>query len=71
MSELHGVGVGSFEVVLVNLGVSENYGIPRVFHYKPSILGYPYFWKHPFKGKGLVVFDESWMESKQRVTGDF
>ena len=21
----------------------------RVFHYKPSILGYPYFWKHPFK----------------------
>ena len=21
---------------------------PRVFHYKPSILGYPYFWKHPF-----------------------
>ena len=21
----------------------------RVFHYKPSILGYPYFWKHPYK----------------------
>ena len=21
----------------------------RVFHYKPSILGYPYFWKHPTK----------------------
>ena len=20
----------------------------RVFHYKPSILGYPYFWKHPY-----------------------
>ncbi len=20
----------------------------RIFHYKPSILGYPYFWKHPF-----------------------
>ena len=19
----------------------------RIFHYKPSILGYPYFWKHP------------------------
>ena len=33
--------------------VSENRGSPkiiqfnRVFHYKPSILGYPYFWKHP------------------------
>ena len=21
----------------------------RVFHYKPSILGYPYFWKYPYK----------------------
>ncbi len=21
----------------------------RVFHYKPSILGYPYFWKHPYQ----------------------
>ena len=20
----------------------------RVFHYKPGILGYPYFWKHPY-----------------------
>ncbi len=20
----------------------------RVFHYKPSVLGYPYFWKHPY-----------------------
>jgi len=20
----------------------------RIFHYKPSILGYPYFWKHPY-----------------------
>ena len=35
------------------MGVSEN-GYPqiihfnRVFHYKPSILGYPYFWKHPY-----------------------
>ena len=23
----------------------------RVFHHKPSILGYPYFWKHPY---GLI-----------------
>ena len=36
-----------------NLGVSKNRGTPKssiligVFHYKPSILGYPYFWKHP------------------------
>ena len=26
----------------------------RVFPYKPSILGYPYFWKHPTNGKLLV-----------------
>ena len=36
-----------------HMGVSKNSGFPpkssmlmRVFHYKPSILGYPYFWKH-------------------------
>ena len=36
------------------MSVSENDGFSpqiihfnRVFHYKPSILGYPYFWKHP------------------------
>ena len=41
---------------LVNyyMGVSKNNGTPtsshfnRGFHYKPSILGYPYFWKHPY-----------------------
>ena len=36
------------------MDVSENSGTPqiihfnRVFHCKPSILGYPYFWKHPY-----------------------
>ena len=40
----------------VHMDVSENRGTPkssmlifnRVFRYKPSILGYPYFWKHPY-----------------------
>ena len=42
--------------------VSENSGNPkssnfnRVFHYKPSILGYPYFWKHP-------CIDSFWYQS--------
>ena len=37
------------------MGVSENSGTPqiihfnRVFHYKPSILGYHYFRKHPYR----------------------
>ena len=40
--------------VQVDMGVSKNSGTPksshfdRVFHYKPSISGYPYFWKHPY-----------------------
>ena len=28
----------------------------RIFHYKPSILGYPYFWKHPSVVFNLKVF---------------
>ena len=45
-----------------NLGVSKNRGFSpqmihfnKVFHYKPSILGYPYFWKHPQDGSTWVV----------------
>ena len=26
----------------------------RAFHYKPSILGYPYFWKHPYRTKIMI-----------------
>ena len=26
----------------------------RVFHYKPSILGYPYFWKHPYRFNAFI-----------------
>ena len=27
----------------------------RVFQYKPSILGYPYFWKHPYRYVSTVA----------------
>ena len=27
----------------------------RVFHYKPSILGYPYFWKHPYASLYFIL----------------
>ncbi len=44
------------DTISVNeMGVSKNNGTPkiihvnRVFHYKPSMLGYPYFWKHLYK----------------------
>ena len=37
-----------------HMDVPENSGTPKsstligFFHHKPSILGYPYFWKHPY-----------------------
>ena len=34
--------------VFPKIGVPQNHPFNRVFHYKPSILGYPYFWNHPF-----------------------
>ena len=56
--------------VIIHLGVSKNNGTPkssifnRVFHYKPSILGYPYFWNHP-----LFVFQFTWDSSFHDVPG--
>ena len=47
-------------------GVSKNNGIPKssiligFFHYKPSILGYPYFWKHPYDS--LVLLTVRWCQ---------
>ena len=44
--------IGSFYDIFASMDVSENNGTPqiirfnKVFHYKPSILGYHYFWKH-------------------------
>ena len=35
----------------------------RVFQYKPSILGYPYFWKHPLSimcSLMSIVYDSDW-----------
>ena len=37
----------------------------RVFHYKPSILGYPYFWKHPSRWWQLKYF----LECSSRTLG--
>ena len=51
--KLNFLGCIMMEAISNHLDVSENSGTPkssifyRVFHYKPSILGYPYFWKHP------------------------
>ena len=45
------------------MDVSENRGYPqiihfnRVFHYKPSILGYHYFWKHPYLIVVILRYD--------------
>ena len=43
-----------FPCAAAYMGVSKNRGqiihFNRVFHYKSSILGYPYFWIHPYIG---------------------
>ena len=46
--------------------VSENSGfspqiihLNRVFRYKPSILGYHYFWKHPYDNSAIVVLKDT------------
>ena len=83
----HG-SLGSFRIKVASQGscfmdVSENRGIypqiihfNRVFQYKPSILGYHYFWKHPY-GKSCTclfvnnikdlfvwkTFDTKWAET--------
>ena len=49
-----------FQITSFDMGVSKNNDTPqishshRVFHYKPSILRYPYFWKHPYSISSLV-----------------
>ena len=60
----------------VHEGVSENRGVSpqiihfdRVFHCKPSILGYPYFWKHPWIDNRLLIhliFAHQWGAAELR-----
>ena len=49
------------------MGVSKNRGTlksSRVFHYKPSILGYPYFWKHPYNLFSIIFGRKDEMETE-------
>ena len=41
----------------------------RVFHYKPSILGYPYFWKHPFGFSTLFFCRKKTPKKSEGSTG--
>ena len=43
------IGKGETVWVFPRIGIPQIIHFNRVFHYKPSILGYPYFWKHPYK----------------------
>ena len=53
-----------------NISVFPKIGVPQIvnfyrgFHYKPSILGCPYFWKHPYRflfvSKGSVEPLDRW-----------
>ena len=54
---IHPIWILRLKWMNFTFGCFQNRGTPqiinfhRVFHYKPSILGYPYFWKHPLKKK--------------------
>ena len=54
------------------MGISKNNGTPksshfnRVFQYKPSILGYHYFWKHPNGSHHVFFFPECAGMNEQR-----
>ena len=39
----------------------------RVFHYKPSILGYPYFWKHPYLVRRCLLLARNWLMIHQQL----
>ena len=57
----------SFVAVITHMDASKNSGTPKssiligVFHYKPSILGYPYFRKHPSLGGPFKPFIFPWV----------
>ena len=74
--EAHQVPWGKVSIVFswrtktleVDLGVSENDGTPQIihfnrgFHYKPSILGYPCFRKHPLLGCPRKLYIWPWIK---------
>ena len=47
-------------------GCFQKYGYPQIihfnrgFHYKPSILGYPYFWKHQISLLYVLLCSHKW-----------
>ena len=57
------------------MGVSENGGFSpqiihfnRVFHYKPSNLGYPCFWQHPYQPVGPQFSQAIWSHAGNIAT---
>ena len=57
-------GIWVFPKIMVPPNHPFYYYIISVFHYKPSILGYPYCWKHPYCPGFLefpVLFSKFWV----------
>ena len=59
-----GESCAQFTLTLGHMGVSKNNGTPKssilmgFSHHKPSILGYPYFWKHPYSEDWILLILE-------------
>ena len=59
----------------VNLGMSNNRGGPPksphfhgIFHHKPSIFRYPYFWKHPYTSP--IGWKDFWVSTFRETPGN-
>ena len=54
-------GGGSLRALVGIVGFSPHIiHFNKVFHYKPSILGYPYFWKHPNDENNDLLMGQAW-----------
>ena len=69
-----------FACLFFEMDVSENSGFSpqiihfnRVFHYKPSILGYHYFWKHPYGRRYMNTMAEAmfWNDDERSMSTGF
>ena len=55
---------------VIHVGVPQIIHFNRVFHYKPSILGYPYFWKLPCALRIMGISSHWWFEDPRPLLGE-
>ena len=62
-------------LLYIYMGVSKSHGTPKssiligfsIINYKPSILGYPYFWKHPYIYSMRKVWYQPFFQNQRMI----